>query len=75
MSDEPWEGDRENIKKLLVQEELYIHGKVCIVDDRIAICGSANINDRVSAASDAVGTHANGVSPNSDSMIASLPLS
>ena len=25
----------------------YIHGKVCIVDDRVVICGSSNINDRV----------------------------
>lgn len=47
MSDEPWEGDPEAEKENIVQEELYIHGKVCIVDDRIAICGSANINDRV----------------------------
>ncbi|RJE27210.1 phospholipase [Aspergillus sclerotialis] len=46
MSDEVWEGDPEEEKKHFVQEELYIHGKVCIVDDRIAICGSANINDR-----------------------------
>lgn len=46
MSDELWEGDPEEEKKHFVQEELYIHGKVCIVDDRIAICGSANINDR-----------------------------
>jgi len=30
----------------LVQEELYIHGKILIVDDRIVICGSSNINDR-----------------------------
>lgn len=48
MSDEPWEGDPEAEKDNFVQEELYVHGKVCIVDDRIAICGSANINDRVS---------------------------
>lgn len=47
MSDEAWEGDPEDEKKYIVQEELYIHGKVCIVDDRVAICGSANINDRV----------------------------
>jgi phospholipase D1/2 len=46
MSDEPWEGDPEAEKDNFVQEELYVHGKVCIVDDRIAICGSANINDR-----------------------------
>lgn len=47
MSDEPWEGDPEAEKANIVQEELYVHGKVCIVDDRIVICGSANINDRV----------------------------
>ncbi|THC92953.1 hypothetical protein EYZ11_007571 [Aspergillus tanneri] len=46
MSDEPWEGDPEAEKDNFVQEELYVHGKVCIVDDRIVICGSANINDR-----------------------------
>lgn len=46
MSDEIWEGDPETEKNNFVQEELYVHGKVCIVDDRIAICGSANINDR-----------------------------
>ncbi|KAL4892446.1 hypothetical protein BDV59DRAFT_202584 [Aspergillus ambiguus] len=46
MSDEPWEGDPEAEKDNIVQEELYVHGKVCIVDDRIVICGSANINDR-----------------------------
>lgn len=47
LSDEPWEGDPEAEKENFVQEELYVHGKVCIVDDKIAICGSANINDRV----------------------------
>jgi phospholipase D1/2 len=47
MSDEPWEGEEEAEKENFVQEELYVHGKVCIVDDRIVICGSANINDRV----------------------------
>ncbi|KAL4792842.1 hypothetical protein BDV19DRAFT_367871 [Aspergillus venezuelensis] len=46
MSDEVWEGDPEAEKENFVQEELYVHGKVCIVDDRLAICGSANINDR-----------------------------
>jgi phospholipase D1/2 len=47
LSDEVWEGDPEAEKENFVQEELYVHGKVCIVDDRVAICGSANINDRV----------------------------
>ncbi|GAB1194296.1 hypothetical protein APSETT444_003540 [Aspergillus pseudonomiae] len=46
MSDEAWEGEAEAEKDNIVQEELYVHGKVCIVDDRVAICGSANINDR-----------------------------
>ncbi len=32
--------------KQLVTEQLYIHAKVMIVDDRIAIIGSANINER-----------------------------
>ncbi|KIW09031.1 uncharacterized protein PV09_00924 [Verruconis gallopava] len=32
--------------KALVTEQLYIHAKVMIVDDRIAIIGSANINER-----------------------------
>ncbi|KAJ7254329.1 hypothetical protein B0H12DRAFT_1202294 [Mycena haematopus] len=30
----------------LSTEQVYIHGKVCIVDDRLAIIGSANINER-----------------------------
>ncbi|KAI9816311.1 MAG: hypothetical protein M1827_001913 [Pycnora praestabilis] len=46
VSEEPWEGDLETEKDNYVQEELYVHGKVCIVDDRIVICGSSNINDR-----------------------------
>ncbi|KAG0353067.1 hypothetical protein BGZ54_002423, partial [Gamsiella multidivaricata] len=29
-----------------VTEQLYIHSKLMIIDDRIIICGSANINDR-----------------------------
>lgn len=33
-------------KQLLVTEQLYIHAKVIIVDDRIALIGSANINER-----------------------------
>jgi len=30
----------------LIQESVYIHAKLLIVDDRVAIIGSANINDR-----------------------------
>jgi phospholipase D1/2 len=33
-------------KKMLVTEQLYIHAKIMIVDDRTAIIGSANINER-----------------------------
>ena len=32
--------------KVLVTEQLYIHAKCMVVDDRIAIIGSANINER-----------------------------
>ena len=32
--------------KQLVTEQLYIHAKIMVVDDRIAIIGSANINER-----------------------------
>ncbi|RHZ62007.1 uncharacterized protein CDV56_107042 [Aspergillus thermomutatus] len=46
VSKEPWEGDLESKKENFVQEELYIHGKLLIADDRTIICGSANINDR-----------------------------
>ena len=31
---------------VLTTEQVYIHAKVCIVDDRLAIIGSANINER-----------------------------
>ncbi|KKY21562.1 putative phospholipase d1 [Phaeomoniella chlamydospora] len=33
-------------KKMLVTEQLYIHAKCMVVDDRVAIIGSANINER-----------------------------
>ncbi|KAF1849005.1 phospholipase D1 [Cucurbitaria berberidis CBS 394.84] len=32
--------------KMVVTEQLYIHAKVMVVDDRVAIIGSANINER-----------------------------
>jgi phospholipase D1/2 len=32
--------------KALVTEQLYIHAKIMVVDDRVAIIGSANINER-----------------------------
>lgn len=47
VTEEAWEGDdKEAEKENFVQEELYIHAKLLIVDDRIAVCGSSNLNDR-----------------------------
>lgn len=47
VTEELWEGDdKEAEKENFVQEELYIHAKLLIADDRIAICGSSNLNDR-----------------------------
>lgn len=42
----PWEAG--NIPEIdsFVNEELYVHSKVLIADDRTVICGSANLNDR-----------------------------
>lgn len=42
----PWEGSPEAEIDSFVTEELYIHSKLLIADDRIVICGSANLNDR-----------------------------
>ncbi|PSS05276.1 phospholipase D p1 [Coniella lustricola] len=46
ISDEVWEGEPDDEINNWIQEELYIHAKLLIVDDRIAICGSSNLNDR-----------------------------
>lgn len=46
-SEQLWEGDPEAEKENYVQEELYVHSKLLIADDRTVICGSSNINDRV----------------------------
>ncbi|TGJ83625.1 hypothetical protein E0Z10_g5143 [Xylaria hypoxylon] len=46
LSDELWEGNPEEEVHNWIQEELYIHAKLLIVDDRIVICGSSNLNDR-----------------------------
>ncbi|KAH6683502.1 phospholipase D p1 [Plectosphaerella plurivora] len=45
--DEPWDDDNlESEVRNWIQEELYIHSKLLIADDRIVICGSSNLNDR-----------------------------
>ncbi|KAM5348063.1 hypothetical protein ACJ41O_007887 [Fusarium nematophilum] len=41
-----WEGNPEDEINSFVTEELYIHSKLLIADDRLVICGSANLNDR-----------------------------
>ncbi|KAL4876634.1 hypothetical protein BJY04DRAFT_139443 [Aspergillus karnatakaensis] len=46
LSDEVWEGDDDSERENFISEELYIHAKVMIADDRVVICGSSNINDR-----------------------------
>lgn len=42
----PWDGDSDAEMDAFVSEELYIHSKLLIADDRVVICGSANMNDR-----------------------------
>jgi len=44
--DVPWDGDPEDEVNHWIQEELYIHAKLLIVDDRFVVCGSSNLNDR-----------------------------
>ncbi|KAL9024924.1 MAG: hypothetical protein Q9196_006156 [Gyalolechia fulgens] len=42
----PWENGNVTEMDAFVSEELYVHSKVLIADDRVVICGSANLNDR-----------------------------
>lgn len=42
----PWDGDEEDEVNHWIQEELYIHAKILIADDRVVVCGSSNLNDR-----------------------------
>ncbi|KAJ5811553.1 Phospholipase D/Transphosphatidylase [Penicillium riverlandense] len=42
----PWDGHPDAEIDAFVSEELYVHSKVMIADDRVVICGSANLNDR-----------------------------
>ena len=47
IKDEPWDEEQpETEVENWIQEELYIHSKLLIADDRIVICGSSNLNDR-----------------------------
>ncbi|EQK98271.1 Phospholipase D [Ophiocordyceps sinensis CO18] len=48
LKDEPWDShdDPESEIRNWIQEELYIHAKLLIADDRVVICGSSNLNDR-----------------------------
>lgn len=46
IKDIPWFGSAESEMDAFVSEELYIHSKILIADDRVVICGSANLNDR-----------------------------
>lgn len=46
-SEELWnKSNPDQEKENFIQEELYPHDKLLIVDDRIVVCGSSNINDR-----------------------------
>jgi phospholipase D1/2 len=46
LRDVPWADGSTNELDAFVSEELYIHSKLLIADDRVVICGSANLNDR-----------------------------
>ncbi|PQE08275.1 hypothetical protein CJF31_00009535 [Rutstroemia sp. NJR-2017a BVV2] len=46
LSSIPWTGAPEAEIDAFVSEELYIHTKLLIADDRVVVCGSANLNDR-----------------------------
>jgi phospholipase D1/2 len=46
LSSIPWADGNVDEIDAFVSEELYIHSKILVADDRIVICGSANLNDR-----------------------------
>jgi phospholipase D1/2 len=46
IEDVPWQGSEESELNAYVSEELYVHSKLLIADDKLVICGSANLNDR-----------------------------
>jgi phospholipase D1/2 len=45
LADESWQGSEQDEVNLWVREELYVHGRLLIVDDKTVICRSSNIND------------------------------
>lgn len=46
LSDFVWDGPEDAEMDAFVSEELYVHTKLLIADDRLVLCGSANLNDR-----------------------------
>ncbi|KAK6355023.1 hypothetical protein TWF696_004150 [Orbilia brochopaga] len=46
VSEESFQGDGELEKENIITEQCYIHAKVLIADDKVAIIGSSNLNDR-----------------------------
>ncbi|EPE10877.1 phospholipase d p1 [Ophiostoma piceae UAMH 11346] len=46
LADEYWEGEPNDEVQNWIQEELYIHAKLLIADDKYVVCGSSNLNDR-----------------------------
>lgn len=46
LTEMPWDGDAEDEINAYVSEELYIHSKLLMADDRVVLCGSVNLNDR-----------------------------
>lgn len=45
-AEEEWDDGPQHEVQNLIQEELYVHAKVLIVDDEVMCIGSSNINDR-----------------------------
>ncbi|KAI0226248.1 hypothetical protein L0F63_003777 [Massospora cicadina] len=45
-SNAPLAAESTDAASQYVTEQVYIHSKLMVVDDRVVICGSANINDR-----------------------------
>ncbi|RPB03820.1 phospholipase D [Choiromyces venosus 120613-1] len=46
VTSELWPKEEGPEKENFINEELYVHAKVLIIDDKVALVGSANINDR-----------------------------